>query len=58
MTSSRERIAIVFMTISAVMTLILGIAVATLLVVGGFVAIAQLEKRIMIAVGAAKPHTI
>ena len=37
---------------------VLGIAVATLLVIGGFVAIAQLEKRIMVAVSASKPHTI
>ena len=37
---------------------ILGIAVATLLVIAGFVAIAQLEKRIMVAVSASKPHTI
>lgn len=37
---------------------VLGIAVATLLVIGGFAAIAQLEKRIMIAVSESRPRTI
>lgn len=37
---------------------VLGIAVATLLVLGGFVSMAQMEKRIMSAVNASKPHTI
>jgi len=36
---------------------VLGIAVATLLVLAGFVSMAQMERRIMIAVSSAKPHT-
>ncbi len=44
-------------TVLAFVMPVLGIAVAALLVPAGFASMAQMERRIMMAVNSSKPHT-